>query len=423
MSRIVLALYSLVLGIGLPLYRLRRRFGRRPVAPAAARSRDFPRRADRPVIWLHAVSVGEILAARALLEELARAWPDHEILISTTTRAGMAMAEREYPGLRRFYCPYDLAGPVRRALAALRPDLLVLVELELWPRLLDECRRRGLPVVLVNGKLSESSARGYRRLLRLLPRLLEPVRLLAVQNEDQARRFAALGDLGARIRVTGNIKVDNLPPTPSPEDGRKLRLSLGFGDAPLFLAGSTHEGEDEAVLDATLAIRSEMPNCRLVLAPRHLERLPAIEAAVRDRGLVSVRKSAPCRGDETVLLVDTMGELAGLFAAADLVFLGGSLVPRGGHNLLEPAAAGRMQIVGPWLWTVAETAAELEAAGALAVVPDAGSLGPRARGLLCRGPEERKRAAEAARAVVERHRGATARTVKVMKELDLLRSR
>ena len=406
--------YLLVTVLLAPFLIIRRLIQRKPIRHFLRRFGRTPDDLDaRPVVWLHGVSVGEVLAAREFVAELERRRPDLQVVVSTTTHTGHDVAVRHYGANRVFFSPLDFSFAVRRVLRRLRPVALVLVETELWPNLLGCAAKRGVPAVVVNGKLSRRSARGYRRLLRLMPRFLDPIQLFCMQNDDYAERLREIVVETSRVVVAGNLKADNLPLALDPDEARTLRTGLGLADRPVWLAGSTHEGEEALVLDAFRRLRTKVADLTLVLVPRHPERLEAVVALVKSADFACVAKTAVDRRTdivEDILVVDTMGELARLFSVADVVFLGGSLVPVGGHNILEPAAGGRPVVSGPHVWTVRDLMSELEQVDAVRVVHDAEGLADGV-GAWLSDVNLRRAAGERARAVVDRHRGATRRTV------------
>ena len=411
---IALVLYNAAFLILGPFYLLGRRLKRRPCAPLADRLWRFPKlRGDAPVIWIHGVSVGEILAARGLVVRLRREWPEYQVVLSTTTLTGQAVAQKEYPECTVFFCPFDLYWSVKRALHCIRPEMVILMELELWPQLLALLDQRAVPVILANGRLSLRSAKGYQHLLRVFPSLLHPIRHFLMQNDDHARRVADLGVSSERIEVLGNLKVDNLHEEAmlSPQAMDRTRPA----EALVWLAGSTHDGEEAAVLDAYLNAKKNLDHLVLILAPRHPERVPQIEGLLRQRHLNwrLWSEGAGLPMSHGVVLVDTLGELSGLFALADLVFLGGSLVPVGGHNVLEPAAAGVFQIWGPHTGTVDEFVCELVEEGAALQISGPSALSSAVQSLLADGPR-RDAGGQAARRVVARHRGALAETMNIL---------
>ena len=371
-------------------------------------------------IWIHAVSVGEVLAARPLVPALKARFPRHRLFLSTTTMTGNAVAAKSVRGLDGlFYAPFDWQGPVRRALGILNPALLVLVETELWPNLIHEAQRRGTRVALVNGRISNRSLPRYLKVRRFLQHVLGEMDLFLMQGEAHAERILAMGAPAARVQVTGNLKFDAVEPGRPPE--RLVRLLDGQPAGPrrLFVAGSTVAGEEELVLRAFHAVRERVGNAALLIAPRHPERFAAVPPLVEAAGFRCRLRSRLDPGewkDGEVLLLDTLGELAGVYPLATVVFIGGSLVPSGGHNILEPAVAGRAVVVGPHMENFQEIADKFRAAEALVQVRSPEDLGREVTALML--DEGRRRAlGERARGLVERNRGAVPKTVDALAPL------
>ncbi len=379
------------------------------------------RTGGRPCVWVHCVSVGEARAAVPLVEGLLRRHPGHEVVVSTTTSSGQEAARRAFPGRRIVYFPLDLHFAVRRVFDALRPDLILLVELELWPNFLWEAKRRRVPVAVVNGRIRESSARRYRAVRPAL----DPLRGLSavcVQTEEYAARFRGAGLPARRVHVTGSLKYDLLAPGDGARDAAAARAGLGLGPAErVLLGGSTHPGEEEALVAAWRALRARHPDLRLVVCPRHVERADEVARLLGEAAPGVVRRSAQrarvgppeALPPGYALLVDTVGELGGLYGAADLVFVGGSLVPRGGQNPLEPVVLGRPTVMGPSCENFAEPVERLLAAGGLTVVPGAEGLAG-ARGALLEDPAAAAAMGDRGRRALETARGATARTLDVL---------
>ncbi len=387
---------------------LRERLGRLPAgAPGGA------------PVWVHAVSVGEVKASRALVSELRRRDAALPVVLSTSTPAGFETARRAFPDLYVFHAPIDLAPVVRRVVRRLRPRLLLLMELEAWPAFLRVADEEGVPQAIVNGRVTESSFRGYRRWRWWLPEF-DRLDLVAAQDATCAERIAQLGVPRERVHVTGNLKHDLLA-EPQAGAAAALAAALGLDDGrPVFVAGSTHSGEDEAALAAWRAAGGAQAG-HFVLVPRHPQRVREIQRVLR-------REGAPCelrsqagasRARDAVLLVDTMGELETFFALAAVVFLGGSLAAVGGHNVLEPAAAGRPVLVGPHLETCRSEAELLRAAGGLRIVADAGELGAALSELLA-DPARRTAMGEAARRAVAGLRGAARADVDLLERQGFL---
>ncbi len=368
-------------------------------------------------IWVHAVSVGEVIAALPLLERLMANHPALAVTVTTMTPTGSDRV-RAALGVRvhHRYLPYDLPGAVGRFLDDVRPRLGLLMETELWPNLVAGCAARGVPLVLANARLSAGSADGYRRIGRLVRPLLGDLAAIAAQAESDARRFVDLGADPARVTVTGSIKFDLTVDDAARDGGRDLRETLG-AERPSWIAASTHDGEDELVLAAHAAVRTRFPRAVLLLVPRHPERFERVAALCVARGYRVARRSLSEPGaDADVYLGDTMGELLALYAAADVAFVGGSLVPTGGHNPLEPAALGLPVITGPHLHNFVRIADLLEEAGALTRVTDAETLAGRVVELL-ESPQRARAAGTAGREVVARNRGALERLLGLVEDL------
>jgi 3-deoxy-D-manno-octulosonic-acid transferase len=347
-----------------------------------------------------------------LVSALRARWPEAEIVLSTVTATGAAVARARLPGAAVFTCPLDLPRPVRRALARVDPRALVVLETELWPNLFRALAGAGRPVAVVNGRISDRSYRRYRRVRALFGRVLRDVALFAMQSAEDARRVIDLGAPADRVTVTGSLKMDG--PDADGEAGPAWRERLGLGDRTVWVAGSTHRGEEDAVLAAFRTARARRADLRLVLAPRHPERVEEVEAQARAAGWRVARRSRPAgAGDADVVLLDTVGELGSLYGAADVVFVGGSLVPIGGHNVIEPARHGKAVLFGPHMGNFREAAALLVGAAGAVQVTDAAALGPAVARLL-EDAGERARLGAAARAAVRGHQGALRRTVEAL---------
>lgn len=370
-------------------------------------------------LWLHCASVGEVQAARPLIEALGERWPGHRLVITTMTATGaervLALAGSRHDSgsegeVSHHFVPLDFPGAARRFVARLQPDLAIFFETELWPNLLAACDRAGVPVAVVNGRLSSRAFQGYRRLRPLMAEALSHVAWLAAKSEADARRYADLGMAPARTTVVGSLKFDIGTGGEVCEVSERLRTRLG--SRPVWVAGSTHPGEDEQVLGAHACLLERLPDALLVLVPRHPRRFDDVAALCRQAGLTLARRSRDeWPGDDTaVYLGDTMGELLVLYGSADLAFVGGSLVPIGGHNLLEPAAVGTPVLTGPALANFEDVAEAMRGAGALVEVDDAGALAAELLRLFG-DRQERQRLAEVGREVVAANRGALARTL------------
>jgi 3-deoxy-D-manno-octulosonic-acid transferase len=357
--------------------------------------------------------VGESAAAVPLVEGIRQRWPELGIVVSTITPTGARIVGERLAGTATHrYFPIDLPGPVRRALDAARPRFFIAIETELWPNFLRALARRRVPAMIANGRISDRSFRRYRWIRGLMRRVLANVSVFAMQTEEDARRIIALGAPPSRVVVTGNLKSDLVPEATSDAAATwRERLRLG-ADARLWIAGSTHRGEEALVLDAFLRARTRCPDLALVLAPRHPERAGEVEELIRERGLVAARRSRlPTEGAPGgVVILDTVGELAALYALAEVVFVGGSLVPIGGHNVLEPAMLGKPVLVGPHMSNFREGAELLQRSGGGLVVKD----GPELERELARLLEDRdlaRRMGEAARQAFAGRQGAVSATL------------
>lgn len=408
-------LYTLVLFALIPvawfhlLWRARRqpeylqhvgeRFGRYSARPSA------------PVIWIHAVSVGETRAAEPLLKALKQRYTDHAIVMTHTTPTGRAAGEQLYGDrVSRCYLPYDLPFAVERFLNHFDPKVGVLMETELWPNLIQHCEQRHIPLFLVNARLSEKSARGYSKIATLIRESLQSLSGIAAQTDSDAKRLSSLG--APAPLVTGSMKFDIAVPNEMLTRGEALRELIGRA-RPVFLAASTREGEEPIVLDAFSQLN--VPNALLLLVPRHPQRFDEVAKLLQERGLRFARKS---RGDVVsastqILLGDSMGEMFAYYAACDIAFIGGSLVPLGGQNLIEACAVGKPVLIGPHTFNFAEASDLATEIGAAVRVNDAKSLAAAAEHWL-KDPNGRERASASALEFANEHRGATARVMRMI---------
>jgi len=374
-----------------------------------------PRPGERRRILIHGVSVGEIKAAQSLVRGLTACRPDLEIVISTTTHTGLEVARKLYPSLRVVRFPLDLTFVVRRFLERVSPVCVVLVELEIWPNFLRESNCLGIPVAVVNGRITGRSFGRYRLFRGLLPQF-NRITLFCVQDEDYARRFEDLVGDRDRLLVTGNVKADGLP-IGAVEPGSELRRLLGArAGQKTIVAGSTHEPEERLVVEACARAASA---ARLILVPRHPERTASIVSSLASLGsppqLLSKLRTGETADPSRTAIVDTMGELEHVYALADLVYVGGSLVPHGGQNVLEPAAQGKPVLHGPHVWNFAQEAALLEKAGASRRVEDPAGL-QRALKELLADDSQRERMGRAGIAAVAAQRGATELSLRALAE-------
>jgi len=414
------SLYTLLFHLGLPLV-VGRLAWRAWQAPAYAKRIGERFALGLPAlkpggIWLHAVSVGESIAAAPLVRELLARYPQLPITITCMTPTGSERIQAmfggaEYAGrVQHCYLPYDLPWAAARFLDRVQPKLAVIMETELWPNHIHQCAKRGIPVALANGRLSERSARGYARFANLTAPMLAELDLLAVQTALEAERFRSLGARPECVEVTGSIKFDLTIDPALLTRAAALREQWQATQRPVWIAASTHAGEDEIVLAAHRELLTHNPDALLILVPRHPERFNAVFELSQRQGFSARRRSTgeALLASDQVLLGDTMGELLFLYALADIAFVGGSLVANGGHNLLEPAALGKPVLSGPHLFNFLEIAAQLRAAGALSEVADANGLAQRVAQLWCE-PEAAQAMRDAGQAVMQANQGALAR--------------
>jgi 3-deoxy-D-manno-octulosonic-acid transferase len=371
-------------------------------------------------VWLHAVSVGEVQACAPLVVALSRRHPQLPLTVTTFTPTGAARARALIGHIATVrYVPYDLPGAVRRFLKRVEPQLAVIFETELWPNLYRECGRRRVPLVLASARISQRSLGRYRRLGALFTDAVSTAAIVAAQAEGDAERFRALGAAPASTHVTGNLKFDFELPEGLEERGRRLRAAYAPGRA-MWVAGSTHEGEEAAVLAAQRQVRAAHTDALVAIAPRHPARFAAVAEQLGKAGVAFVRRSdgEGARGAAAaeVLLLDSLGELLEFYAAGDVAFVGGSLVPVGGHNLLEPAALGLPVLTGPNNFNGPEVAQLLISRGAAQVVHNPQQLGAAVSSLLA-DDAERERIGALGRDSVAASRGALARLLKLIEPL------
>lgn len=416
-------LYTLLLHLALPLIALRLALRARKAPAYARRIKERFSFALPPLkpggIWVHAVSVGESIAAAPMIRALQARYPELPITVTCMTPTGSERIQALFgDSVQHCYLPYDLPWAAARFLDRARPRLAVVMETELWPNHIHQCARRGIPVALANARLSERSARGYARFGKLTAPMLAELSLIAVQTQAEAQRFL---DLGARpdcVEVTGSIKFDLKIDAELLQRAAELRRQWQAEQRPVWIAASTHAGEDEIVLAAHRQLLETRPNALLILVPRHPERFNSVHELCLSDGLTTRRRAtgeAVQTGDQ-VLLGDTMGELLFLYALADIAFVGGSLVANGGHNLLEPAALGKPVLSGPHLFNFLEIAAQLRAAGALSEVANAAQLTERTATLLDT-PAEAQRMSAAGLAVLKANQGALERLLDGLRRL------
>jgi 3-deoxy-D-manno-octulosonic-acid transferase len=391
------------------------------------------RSGSRPCVWFHAVSVGEVLLLRPLVAGFRRRWPEWDIVISTTTNTGFDVAKKTFPDLGVFYWPLDFSWAVRRAFRRIRPSLVVLAELELWPNFIRIVGPQ-VPIAVVNGRMSPRSFRGYRRIRPFMVGVLRQVRLLAMQTEEYAERMRALGAPAERVHVTGSVKFDGVNVGRNHPRTRELARLLGLRQDPerpelIWLVGSTQAPEEQIALDIYRRAVQRFPHLRLILVPRHAERFDEVAELIQRSGFPLLRRSripspgVSPQGDEAegsgpspVILLDTLGELGAAWGLADVGFVGGSLSSRGGQNMIEPAACGVAVTFGPHVWNFRDTVDRLLENQAAVQVADAAELEQVTLRLL-EDAAERRRLGEAARHLVLAQQGATERTLDLMHPL------
>jgi 3-deoxy-D-manno-octulosonic-acid transferase len=369
-------------------------------------------------IWIHAVSVGEVVAAVPLIRALAKRYPDYRLLVTTVTPTGAARVAAIFgDAVTHAYIPFETPLAVDRFFAATNPRIALVLETEIWPNLYRGCGVRKIPLLLVSARISPRSVDSYRRLLPLFRETLSHGIVIAAQSKADADRFLSLGAAPERTRVTGNIKFDIELPDDLPERGRQVRREL-FGDRPVWIAASTHDGEESVVLDAHTSLLEKHPELLLLLVPRHPQRFDAVRDLVEKRGLAVTARTEgrPCDNDTRVFLGDTMGELTLFYAASDVALVAGSLVPIGGHNLLEPATLGLPLLSGPHVFNAQEIADMFVDTGACRITHDAAELTFAVDELL-RDSATAQRMGELGQQILEGNRGALARLLGMVESL------
>ena len=375
----------------------------------------------RPVVWFHAVSVGEVIQLRKVVDEFRRQADDRFcIVISASTDSGFDLASTRFPGCHITWFPLDFSWAVSTALNRIRPELVVLMELELWPGFLAECRNRDIPVAVVNARLSERSHRRYLKVRQVLKPVFSSLSLVAAQSQSNADRLASLGVPTARIHVTGSVKFDGVECSRDNPGTQRLRqlFDLSHND-PVLVAGSTQDPEERLILDTWQQLRNQFPNLQLVLVPRHLERFNAVARLIEQYGFHVLRRSTPtpltaeAQHTATVRLLDTIGELSSCWGLADIAFVGGSFGNRGGQNMIEPAAYGSATLFGPNTWNFRDVVRIFQEASACQQLQQPAELLPTIHNLL-NNAQARTELGEAARRTVQTHQGATAKTAQLL---------
>lgn len=413
-------LYSIILYLLTPLVLLRMAWlGMKSPAYLRGWSRrlgiSIPDTGTGPLLWIHAVSVGEVMAAVPLVERLIRDHPRYQIFMTTITPTGAALVRQRFGAeVIHSYLPYDFPHAVGRFVRKLKPVMLLVMETEIWPNLFHHCSRNGVSIILVNARLSRNSYDGYKRFRRFTREVLALVGKIAAQTTEDKVRFIELGADSTSVSVTGNMKFDmNVFPHQSGL-GQSLRHTL-FADRQVWIAASTHDGEERLILDAHRSILAKYPSCLLILAPRHPERCAQVAELCKKCGFSSVRKSrtSGCPANTVVFLLDTLGELMVYYETADIAFVGGSLLPYGGHNVLEPAALEIPVITGKYTENFADINQQLLNNGAEIRVNGVDELAEKVCQLLA-DPQRRQVMGRAGREIVERNRGSTDRIMRLI---------
>ena len=378
----------------------------------------FSDEAHQQTFWIHAVSVGEVQATQQLIKKLKAKYPQWHIVISTTTPTGADRVEMLFgDDVSHYYFPYDLPHVLARWLEHVNPMALLMMETEIWPNLLQACQTRHIPTLLANARLSERSARGYARLGGFAQDVINKIDFIAAQSEADAGRFKDLGMPAERIVITGSVKFDSRQPAVVQEKAEAVRRIIG-ADRPVWIAASTREGEEEAILAAHKNVCKLMPDAMLILVPRHPERFDKVALLCEQRGFLVVRRSEnrPCEPRHNIFLGDSMGELAVMYQASDLAFVGGSLVDAGGQNVLEPASLGLPVLFGPSMYNFATISELLLCEQAAIRIDDTVALSDQVVAWLS-DASQRSFYGENGRRVVEANRGATERLVQLVDKL------
>jgi len=369
-------------------------------------------------IWIHAVSVGEVQAAVPLVRELMQRFPDRQLLVTTVTPTGAARVKMIFgSGVVHSYIPFETPNAVTNFFDAVRPDLALIMETEIWPNLYHECGRRNVPLILVSARISLKSVNSYRKFLPLFRETLSHGIVIAAQSEVDAQRFRSLGAAPERTWVTGNIKFDIELPQSLIAQGEQFRRD-NFEGRPVWVAASTHDREEEQVLYAHKKVLERFPDALLVLIPRHPERFAVVRSLLHKQGYIFVSRTdgLPCTSDTEIFLGDTMGEVPLFYAASQVAYVGGTLVPVGGHNLLEPAALARPVITGPHLFNTRDIADKFEKLGASVTVNTAGQLGTAVADMFA-DPETAADIGRRGRELVSQNKGALDRLMHLLQPL------
>lgn len=427
-TRLIRHCYTLLFSLALPFIFLRlllRSYRLPAYRQRLAERLGFVTRATQPSIWIHTVSVGETLAAIPLIHALLAAFPEYRIWVTTTTPTGSEQVQLKLgTQVSHSYLPYDLPHCIRRFLDRSQATLCILLETEVWPNLLYTCQQQRVPTLLANARLSEKSMRGYQRLGILATDLFTLFTQIAAQNVLDAEHYKMLGMPPEKITVTGSIKFDYRPPPDIAQQGHTLRQSWQADQRPVWIAASTRDGEAPLIIAAHQQLLAQYPDLLLVIAPRHPERFDSVFAYCQQQGLQTHRKSSatPVTPETQVIVADTLGELLRLYATADIAYVGGSLVPVGGHNLLEPAILGKPILTGPSLRNFKVISGWLQDAGALIIVHSPDHLAQQIKALLT-DTNARQQMGEHAKQVIAKNVGAVDRQMTVIRNIMAERTR
>ena len=377
------------------------------------------RESSSKCIWLHGASVGEINASEILIKRLRELYASYELVISTTTPSAQKLVKKKYPDIKSFFFPIDLSAIIRRVLNCIRPDIIILVEQELWLNLIRIADSRNIPVILLNGRMTKHSTRRYRLIKPLIKQIWNKVSYFCVQNEEYRKRFRHLGIHPDKLKITGNMKYDLLNTAPLQTQDDSYRKIFGINDSDLvIIAGSTHPPEEEIMLDIYSELRNRFTNLRLIIAPRHPFRFDDVNKIIKTKGFEVLRRSNPqaAINKSAIILLDTLGELNNVYQIADIVFVGGSLVQRGGQSILEPAAAGKSMVFGPDMSNFQDIADRLVKEGAAISVADKSGLHQTLLSLL-EEPARRNQIGAKAKDIISRYQGATAQNMEFIRKL------
>lgn len=418
-------LYTILFYLAIPFIMLRLLWRARKAPDYAKRLRErlgfFDAPKNKGGIWIHAVSLGESIAAEPLIKQLIERYPSQLMTVTTTTPTGSARIKKTF-GERVFhvYFPYDIPCGIKRFLTRIQPKLAIMIETELWPNVFHICKQHRIPVIIANARLSERSAQGYGRFASLTRELLNNIRLIAVQNQADAERFIQLGAPQENVKVLGSVKFDLTISDELRQQGKQLRANILGAERLVWIAASTHAGEDEQVLQAFADIKKKQAKALLLLVPRHPERFDAVAEHCQQQGFNVTRRGddKACNAQTDVFLGDTMGEMLLFYGASDIAFVGGSLIERGGHNPLEPAALEVPVICGPHVFNFAVIADLLKDANALITVTDAKQLATAVL-QLAEDKEARNQMTHQATQVVAQNSGALKRHLDLINKLYL----